>query len=98
MSSGAPKARRIPAYALLIAVNGGGLHAPEVDAVKLRGALGNLGIPFASIDTLAGQMATRQNIIRSLRGIADDRRILPDAPIIIYFAGKAGARYSLPQY
>jgi hypothetical protein len=97
MSSGAPK-RRIPAYALIIAVNGGGLQAPEVDAVKLRGALGNLGINFASIDTLAGQTATRQNIIGSLRGIADNRRILPDAPIIIYFAGKSGTLYSLPQY
>ncbi|KAG9076108.1 hypothetical protein FS749_012152 [Ceratobasidium sp. UAMH 11750] len=78
---------RIPAYVLIIAVNGNGLGAPEVDAAKLRGTLESLGI--LSIDVLAGRDATRQNIIQRLNNIAGNSRILQDAPIIIYYAGHA---------
>ncbi|KAG8776409.1 hypothetical protein FRC12_000918 [Ceratobasidium sp. 428] len=75
----------IPVYALIIAVNGAGLGAPELDAAKLRSTLASLGI--TSIDMLVGRAATRQNIIQSLNSVADNPRIPHDAPIIIYYAG-----------
>ncbi|KAG9120958.1 hypothetical protein FRC07_003294 [Ceratobasidium sp. 392] len=77
--------RRIPAYALIIALNGQGLGAPETDAAKLYKVLASLGV--ASIDTLTGRSATRQNIIQSLNSIADNPRIIKDTPILIYYAG-----------
>ncbi|KAG8699621.1 hypothetical protein FRC09_006503 [Ceratobasidium sp. 395] len=77
--------RSVPAYALIIAVNGAGLGAPELDAAKLRSSLASLGI--TSTDMLVGRAATRQNIIQSLNSVADNPRIPQDAPIIIYYAG-----------
>ncbi|KAG8713630.1 hypothetical protein FRC09_018502 [Ceratobasidium sp. 395] len=77
--------RPIPAHALIIAVNGASLGAPELDAAKLRSALASLGI--TSIDMLVGRAATRQNIIQSLNNIADNPRIPQDSPIIVYYAG-----------
>ncbi|KAG9103446.1 hypothetical protein FRC06_010752 [Ceratobasidium sp. 370] len=78
---------RVPAYVLIIAINGNGLGAPEVDAAKLHNTLASIGIPF--VDMLTGRAATRQNIIQSLKNIADNPKILQDAPIIIYYAGHA---------
>ncbi|KAG8703724.1 hypothetical protein FRC08_002664 [Ceratobasidium sp. 394] len=78
---------RVPAYALIIAVNGDNLRAPELDAAKLRNTLMSLGIPL--VDMLTGRAATRQNIIQSLNNIADNPKIMQDAPIIIYYAGHA---------
>ncbi|KAG9124736.1 hypothetical protein FRC07_010447, partial [Ceratobasidium sp. 392] len=72
-------------YALIIAVNGEGLGAPESDAARLHKALASIGV--APIHTLTGRSATRQNIIQSLNNIADNPRIKKDTPILIYFAG-----------
>ncbi|KAF8607092.1 hypothetical protein BDV93DRAFT_519995 [Ceratobasidium sp. AG-I] len=86
---------RLPAYALIIAINdppgiafqGRPLRAPEPDAIRLRDTLISLGIPQSSIDVLSGRAATRQNIIEKLREIATSPRIQPDTPILIYYAG-----------
>jgi hypothetical protein len=77
----------LPAYALLIAINGHGLVAPESDAVRLQHTLMKLGVPTNSIEILAGPTATRNNIIRQLHSIRTHPRIVRDAPILIYFAG-----------
>ncbi|QRV99099.1 ICE-like protease (caspase) p20 domain protein [Ceratobasidium sp. AG-Ba] len=82
--------RRLPAYALIIAINdlnGVGLQAPEPDAIKLSKTLASMGVPY--IEMLTGPAATRQAIIQKLADIADNRRIVDDAPIIIYFGGHA---------
>ncbi|KAG8738042.1 hypothetical protein FRC10_007322 [Ceratobasidium sp. 414] len=79
--------RRLPAYALIIAINGNNLGAPEPDAAKLHSTLASIGI--TSVDMLTGRAATRQNIIQSLNNIADNPKILQDTPIIIYYAGHA---------
>ncbi|QRV99100.1 ICE-like protease (caspase) p20 domain protein [Ceratobasidium sp. AG-Ba] len=82
--------RRPPAYALIVAINdlnGAGLQAPEPDAIKLSETLASLGVPY--IETLTGAAATRQAIIQKLSDIADNRKIVDDAPIIVYYSGKA---------
>ncbi|KAF8685088.1 Caspase domain [Rhizoctonia solani] len=79
--------QRIPAYVLIIAINGHNLFAPEPDAYRLRDTLVQIGIPEYAIQLLIGAHATRNAIIHHLRNIATNPNILKDAPIIIYFAG-----------
>ncbi|CAE6474010.1 unnamed protein product [Rhizoctonia solani] len=79
--------QRIPAYALIIAINAHNLFAPEPDAYRLRDTLIQIGIPEHCIQLLVGAQATRNAIIQHLRSITKNPNILKDAPIIIYFAG-----------
>ncbi|KAF8752289.1 hypothetical protein RHS01_08063 [Rhizoctonia solani] len=78
--------QRIPAYVLIIAINGHNLFAPESDAYRLREHWFRL--VFQSMLFTTHWCACNSQCNHSpLRNIATNPNILKDAPIIIYFAG-----------
>ncbi|KAH7337410.1 hypothetical protein B0J17DRAFT_768612 [Rhizoctonia solani] len=87
--------QRISAYALIIAIGGHGLAAPESDAHRLRNVFIKLGFPADQVELLLGAKATRRAIIEHLHKISRDPKIKKNSPIFIYFAGH-GVRQGFP--
>lgn len=68
------------------------------DALEFKKYLNNrLNVPSNQIVLLTDEMATRSNIIRVLKGLVADERIVRDDPILLYYAGH-GAEIKPPKY
>jgi hypothetical protein len=91
---------------LLIGINS--YKTAHLDFPRLRGAVRDaldfkqylnirLRVPSNQIVLLTDESATRFNIIRALNGLMEDKRIIRDDPILVYYAGH-GAEIDPPKY